>query len=304
MLRRMLAGAFGALLAAAGVEIWRELHSFSVTEYAAELPDESGKDEEWKVLFLSDLHNRSYGKDNEKLLDVIRRQKPDLILIGGDMPVGKPGVSPEPALHLVSRLTRLCPVCYAAGNHESRMKERKDLYGDVFPAYRQALEARGVLFLENESRTLRIKGRPIRICGLELPLSTYRKFRKEHLTAKDICSYVGPCGDAEEGDRPYTVLLAHNPAYMDAYLDWGADLILSGHLHGGLVRIPCLGGVVTPQGFLFPRYSGEMTKVGGSTVIVSRGLGTHTLNIRLFNRPELVVIRLKEKGSAPVKKRL
>ena len=86
--------------------------------------------------------------------------------------------------------------------------------------------------------------------------------------------------------------MAHNPAYMDAYLEWGADMILSGHLHGGLVRVPVLGGIVTPQGFLFPKYSGEMTKVGDQTVIVSRGLGTHTLNIRFFNTPELVCICL------------
>ena len=90
----------------------------------------------------------------------------------------------------------------------------------------------------------------------------------------------------------YTILLAHNPAYMDVYLEWGADLVLSGHLHGGLVRIPGLGGIVTPQGFFFPKYSGEMTREGEQTVIVSRGLGSHTLNIRLFNVPELISIHL------------
>ena len=79
---------------------------------------------------------------------------------------------------------------------------------------------------------------------------------------------------------------------MSAYLSWGADLILSGHLHGGLVRIPVLGGIVTPQGFLFPKYSGEMTREGDQTVIVSRGLGSHTLNIRLFNVPELISVTL------------
>ena len=90
----------------------------------------------------------------------------------------------------------------------------------------------------------------------------------------------------------YSEIARHNPAYMDAYLEWGADLVLSGHLHGGLVRIPGLGGIVTPQGFFFPKYSGEMTREGEQTVIVSRGLGSHTLNIRLFNVPELISIHL------------
>ena len=80
--------------------------------------------------------------------------------------------------------------------------------------------------------------------------------------------------------------------YMDAYKKWGADLILSGHLHGGLVRCPGIGAVVTPQGFLFPKYSGEMRREGEQTIVVSRGLGSHTINIRLFNMPEVIAIEV------------
>ena len=119
-------------------------------------------------------------------------------------------------------------------------------------------------------------------------MSSYRKFSKESVTSGDITELLG----RPAAEDACTILLAHNPAYMDAYLEWGADLILSGHLHGGLVRVPGIGGIVTPQGFLFPKYSGEMTKEGDQTVIVSRGLGTHTLNIRLFNTPELISVQL------------
>ena len=90
----------------------------------------------------------------------------------------------------------------------------------------------------------------------------------------------------------FQVLLAHNPSYMKEYLAWGADLILSGHLHGGMVRIPRIGGVIGPDFVLFPKYSGEMRRVGGQTVIVSKGLGTHTIHIRLFNPAEIVVLSL------------
>ena len=83
---------------------------------------------------------------------------------------------------------------------------------------------------------------------------------------------------------------------MDAYKAWGADLILSGHLHGGIVRIPFLGGVISPQAFLFPKYSGELTAEGEQAVIVSRGLGTHTIHLRLFNTPELVSVTLKSRN--------
>ena len=71
---------------------------------------------------------------------------------------------------------------------------------------------------------------------------------------------------------------------MEAYKEWGSDLILSGHLHGGCVRLPGIGGVITPQAFLFPKYSGEMTVEREQTIIVSKGLGTHTFNVRLFNQ--------------------
>ena len=160
----------------------------------------------------------------------------------------------------------------------------------MYADYKCSLEKSGVHFLENESIRVELGDRNLVICGLELPVSSYRKFSKEPVSSSDITECFG--FPASESD--YTILLAHNPAYMDAYLAWGADLILSGHLHGGLMRVPGLGGIITPQGFLFPKYSGEMTREGDQTVIVSRGLGTHTLNIRLFNIPELISIRLGE----------
>ena len=93
----------------------------------------------------------------------------------------------------------------------------------------------------------------------------------------------------------YQILLAHNPMYAETYLEWGADLILSGHLHGGIVRIPGLGGVVSPQFRLFPKYSGEHTEKNGKSVVVSKGLGTHTIKIRFLNPAEVVVLHLSGK---------
>lgn len=87
-------------------------------------------------------------------------------------------------------------------------------------------------------------------------------------------------------------MIAHNPEYFPAYAEWGADLVLSGHVHGGLMRLPFLGGVIAPSMKLFPKYDGGVFEEHGSTMILSRGLGTHTLPIRIFNPGELVVIRL------------
>ena len=172
-----------------------------------------------------------------------------------------------------------------------------------YEEYRKKLQAEGVLFLENESCDILLGNQQIHISGLELPLIVNKKFRKADVTAEDVRRCLGEkhtTGNQEKQqettenftDNSYHILLAHNPSYMEAYKEWGADLILSGHLHGGCVRLPGIGGVITPQAFLFPKYSGEMTVEGEQTIIVSKGLGTHTFNVRLFNPAEVITITL------------
>lgn len=296
----ILAIAAVILAAASAFEIYREVHSFTVTRYNVTSPRLKGLRRETKVLFLSDLHNRIYGRNNKRLLQAVREEKPDLILIGGDMLVGKPDEPFDTALGFVRQLPSICPVYYTNGNHEERMKEETEKYGDAYTDYKKELEKCGVTFLENAIEYLNLNGQKLALCGLELPVHTYKKFHRSGIGKKDIDALLSHFHTSKDittefpdkAPDQYSILLAHNPAYMDAYLEWGADLILSGHLHGGLVRIPGLGGIVTPQGFFFPKYSGEMTRVGEQTVIVSRGLGSHTLNIRLFNIPELISISL------------
>ena len=145
------------------------------------------------------------------------------------------------------------------------------------------------VILENDSKNE--KGTDskdkIRLTGLEIPLECYTHLKRKAMPEGAIEERIG----MSDPDA-FQVLLAHNPSYMDEYLDWGADLILSGHLHGGMVRLPGVGGVIGPDFVVFPKYSGEMQKVGDQTVIVSKGLGTHTIHIRLFNPAEIVVIEM------------
>lgn len=296
----MISAVIIVLAAVAVFEMYREIHHFCITRYEIKSSRLSGLRRETKILFLSDLHNRIYGHDNQDLMQAVRDENPDLILIGGDMLVGKENVSFSTALNFVRQLPSVCRVFYVNGNHEGRMKESPDIYNGAYEEYRYFLKEAGVIFLENEICDITLNGQELSVCGLELPGCTYRKFHKSDINAGVIEKFLGVSSvknrlkaDSDlKKNSCFTILLAHNPAYMNAYLDWGADLILSGHLHGGLIRIPGLGGIITPQGFLFPKYSGEMTREGGQTVIVSRGLGSHTLNIRLFNTPELISITL------------
>ena len=276
------------------LEMVREVHTFKVTRYTIRPKKLYGLARNLNLVFLSDLHNRSYGEENERLIEAIRREEPDLILIGGDMLVGGGEVPCEAALALITSLTDLCPVIYANGNHEQRLKEDPGECEPAYREYREVLEESGVIFVENERLNIPAGRNSIKISGLELPMEAYQKFKKEDITPEQIEECLGFCPAREQEEGEYHILLAHNPTYMESYLEWGADLILSGHLHGGMVRVPGVGGAITPQGFFFPKYSGEMTQVGDQTVIVSRGLGTHTFHIRLLNQPEIVTVRLKK----------
>lgn len=287
LLLLILAGILGLL------ESYREQQYFKVTEDTVISKKLDGLTKEKTIVFLSDLHNKVYGTDNERLLSAIRTASPDLILIGGDMLVGKKGCSPQPALEFVTRLPDICPVYYTCGNHEQRMKEKPEEYGDVYQRYRRELQNCGIRFLENDCVVLEEEECKIRIFGLELPLETYTKFRRYPVTSEDVNTCI-----QKEDSEMYDILLAHNPVYFDAYKKWGADLVLSGHLHGGIIRLPGIGGLITPQAIPFPKYSGEMTTEGEQTIIVSRGLGTHTINLRFLNEAEMIVIHLRgEKDS-------
>lgn len=264
------------------LEIFRELSSFKKVEYDIRMND---LEEKRKVIFLSDLHNHVYGKDNYKLLDAIKSEHPDVILIGGDMLVGKNGVSYQNALSFVKMLSGICPVYYANGNHEQRMKEIPENYKASYAEYKKELVNEGIIFLENSSQILEWDDRKVKITGVEIPLSCYLHLHTNELSQETLVERIGE----READY-YEILLAHNPSYMKQYLERGADLILSGHLHGGIVRIPGVVGAISPSFEIFPKYSGDHYRESNTDIIVSKGLGTHTVNIRLFNPAELVVL--------------
>lgn len=278
------------LLLIAGVfaEVERELHTFCITRYEVLSPKWNGE-KSGKIIFLSDLHNHEYGLHNKKLIDKIKMENPELILIGGDILVGKEDISYESAAKFVEAICKIAPVYYANGNHEQRMKEKPEKYGDAFVKYKKRLIDAGVCFLENESAEVELDGNKLSLTGLELRMEVYEKMKTHKVTKDDIAQKVGSAKQEE-----IQILLAHNPEYMEAYQAWGADITLSGHLHGGLICLPNGKSVITPQFHLFPKHAGEMKVKGNQTAIVSRGLGTHTVNIRLFNPAELIVFQISK----------
>ena len=262
------------------IEMIRELRDFRVTKYRICSQKLNGIKREKKIIFLSDLHNRMYGEENERLLESIRNQHPDLILIGGDMLVRKDGNSYDKTVHFLAKLPGICPVYCANGNHEQKLKELPDKYEQSYEEYKKALTASGIHMLENASETVKLDEVPVKLSG------AYARFGKKELSLKEITDRIGEHGD------DYQILLAHHPGYMKEYLAYGADLILGGHYHGCVVQLPGIGGVISTNFTLFPKYSGGIYQEGEQTAVVSRGLGTHSVPLRLWNWPELIVLEL------------
>lgn len=237
-----------------------------------------------RAVVLSDLHNKQFGKENELLLDSIRKEKPDFVLIAGDMITAAPRHSLKKALLFLEKLSREFPVYYGNGNHEQRLKLYPDIYQDMADELHAAIKQDGIALLENENLVLPEIG--IRIYGLELD----RKFYKRRHVPKMEKDYLESClGEADAENC--CVLLAHNPDFFENYCAWGADLVLSGHVHGGIVRVPFWGkGVLSPSVRLFPKYDGGVFEKDNTSMILSRGLGMHTIPFRLFNPGELIVL--------------
>lgn len=259
-----------------------EKDHFAVEETVIESPKIHEKK---TVVFLTDLHDKEFGKDNLRLIEALYQVNPDVILIGGDTMIVKPG---KADLHvtesLLKSLVNIAPVYYANGNHEQRMWRKREVYGDMYRRFRKILHRLHIVYLSDGSVDL---GDDIRISGLNLDKKAYRHVWPSKVSVREIWSHLGPAAV-----NRYQILMAHSPLFFDSYAGWGADLTLSGHFHGGTIRLPILGGVMTPQyQFFLPCCAGDFRKKN-KRMIVSRGLGTHSINIRFFNKPQVLVLHL------------
>ncbi len=236
-----------------------------------------------RVVVLADLHNKQYGRENVVLLEAIDAQKPDAVLIAGDILNAHPKKSLKPAIAVMEKLSGMYPIFYGNGNHEHRIKLYPETYGNMAQEYGEALEKMSVVPMVNAHKD--VEERNITIYGAEIDREFYKRFTVPHMEETYLKSVLG-----EPDKKRYNVLLAHNPDYFPQYAAWGADLVLSGHVHGGIVRIPGWKGVASPNIRFFPKYDGGKFTEGESTMILSRGLGMHTIHVRLFNPGELIVI--------------
>lgn len=238
-----------------------------------------------RFLLLADLHGKQFGKGNQLLLQAIEEQEPDGILLAGDMLTALKDFKQEPLLQVLEKLSEKYLVYYAYGNHEQKIGLYPEKFGDMAERYEAALQKIGIEPIRNLHVVLEDAG--IRLYGLEVEHKYYKRFGRLPMPGGYLETLLG-----KKHPDSYTVLLAHNPDYFPEYAQWGADLVLSGHIHGGLMRLPLAGGVIAPSLRFFPKYDGGVFQEGESTMVLSRGIGGHFPNLRIFNPGELIVLDL------------
>ena len=170
-----------------------------------------------------------------------------------------------------------------------------EYYTVEYKNYIYRIENKNLHILANKHEYVTIKGTRFCLYGLELDASYYSKKTTKHVDVAYVEKLLGP---EPEHKHSIPIVIAHNPNSFDACAKWGAEYVLSGHNHGGFIRLPFIGGIVSPNFRPFPKYSAGIYKHKEcvSTMLLSRGLGTHTIKFRLFNKPELMVIKFKPKG--------
>ena len=234
-----------------------------------------------KIVMISDLHNACYGEKNSELLHVVETISPDLILVAGDVIVGKTGLSVDTGVDFLNSLGESFPVFVGKGNHEMRTSIYEK-YGDMWETLYERTKDK-VHWLINDSIYLADYNMTI----YDMKPEYYRRFKKLYMDSAYLEEEL-----RKPDKRSYNILIGHDPDYFEEYAAWGADLCVSGHVHGGLIIIPHLGGLISPMIKFFPKYYKGVYNIGDSHMIVSAGMGLHTLKIRVNNEPDLVTINL------------
>lgn len=252
-----------------------------VSHYAYKSPEVPQEFVGFRVVQISDLHNATFGKDNERLLAKIQELEPDIVVLTGDF-VDSNHTSIVLSLAFAEKVVANYPTYYVTGNHENRLEESER------SSLLEGLEKAGVVCLFDEYVKIERGGSSITLIGLNDESLGGMKLKVAEKTTGETILLTG-----NEDTSGFQILLAHEPQYIENYSKYQVDLVFSGHAHGGQVRIPFIDrGLVAPGQGLFPKYTEGVHEVNGTTLIVSRGLGNSIAPVRVFNRPEIVCVEL------------
>lgn len=267
-----------AALLAAGFLLWGNC-SLQTTETALVSPALPPAFDGLRIVELADLHGRVFGRGSRRLLAAVRRAEPDLICIDGDLFDERTDLAMLPPL--LRGLCAIAPVYYVTGNHEWRVPGLRGILAQM--------RACGVTVLQDDWRVLRRGEDALIVAGTDDPCGPAERKTPAELIA-DI--------RAEAGEAAFLLLLAHRNDQLPQWSALGVQAVLAGHCHGGVVRLPFVGGLFGTDRRLFPAWDAGLYRQGETALYVSRGLGYTNVHFRLFNRPEIAVIVLRRGSPA------
>lgn len=232
----------------------------------------------FKIAQVSDLHNHQWG---QKLIKKLKTEKPDVIAITGDL-IDSSHTDVDIAMEFIKQAREIAPVYYVTGNHEAWIEDYEILEEKLIKAK--------VNMMDDESTFIKIGDSQIQILGVKDP-EFVESEDEYHIQSINVRIKLD-----EQIEKDYfNMVLSHRPELFEQYVIAGADLVLTGHAHGGQIRLPFIGGLVAPNQGMFPKYSAGLYTKESTTMVVSRGLGNSIIPIRINNTPELVIIILKRK---------
>ena len=264
----------------AGLFLYFENTSLQLTKYQISFDSLPKEFDGFRIALVSDLHGSVFGKDQSHLVSKISEFQPDIIAIAGDL-FDEREFTLKPAEIFIESCKNIAPFFYVTGNHE--------VYSPYLDSFVEATRDYNITFLRNDVANIRKGSSEIVLIGIDDPLVFGEHSRKQ----KEGCALSLSSISSKINEDTFTILLAHRPDFIDIYASSDIDLVLSGHAHGGMIRIPGIGGVISPgQGFI-PKYTEGVYREKQTTMVVSRGLGNSgRFQVRILNRPELVLITL------------
>ncbi|WP_226605485.1 metallophosphoesterase [Bacillus cereus] len=232
----------------------------------------------YKILQISDLHNKQFGDNQDVLIQKIKSIDPDIIAITGDL-IDSKSYDAEVSMQLIREIVKKYPVYFVTGNHEQ--------WSGKYNRLEKELKKYDVNVLRNEHVGIRRGEQEINLLGIDDPEFVNGNRDEGNI----IIDEIKKAKIEMQPDR-YNVLLSHRPEFLTEYADEQIDLVLSGHAHGGQVRLPFIGGLVAPNQGVLPKYTAGLYVEQSTSMVVSRGLGNSIIPQRILNRPEIVVVQL------------
>ncbi|GAB6429714.1 metallophosphoesterase [Bacillus luti] len=269
---------FIAILVGSSIFLYVQNNLISITKVNIKSSKIPSTFKGFKILQISDLHNKKFGDNQETLIQKVKGENPNIIVITGDL-IDSKSYDAEVSMELIRELVKKYPVYFVTGNHEKWSGKYNDL--------EKELKKHHVTVLRNEHETIQKEEQKINLLGIDDPEFVTGN-RDEGNVVKDELLKA----KFEMKPATYNVLLSHRPEFLAEYAKEKIDLVLSGHAHGGQVRLPFIGGLVAPNQGVFPTYTAGLYEKQNTSMVVSRGLGNSIIPQRIFNRPELVVVQL------------